>query len=64
MKITKPPQEGEKKSPNLVEISTCSIMFAELLREGEGGPVEGEGGRGELRQVQVAPTLLPLLRGL
>jgi hypothetical protein len=39
-------------------------LCLELLREGAGAGPEGEGGRGELRQVQVAAPLLQVLRGL
>ena len=38
-------------------------LFPELLREGERGGAEGQGGRGQLRQVQVASPLLSILRG-
>jgi hypothetical protein len=39
-------------------------LCLELLREGAGACPEGEGGRGELRQVQVAAPFLQVLRGL
>ena len=42
----------------------CVCDVPELLREGERGCAEGQGGRGQLRQVQVAAALLQVLRGL
>ena len=44
--------------------SDCMCDVPELLREGERGCAEGQGGRGQLRQVQVAAALLQVLRGL
>ena len=40
------------------------FRFPVLLRQGQGRRPEGEGGRGVLRQVQVAAPLLALLRGI
>ena len=39
-------------------------FFAELLCQRQSAGPEGEGGRGQLRQVQVAPPLLKVLRGI
>ena len=60
------PFKAQTNSVTSVQFSLLGAnewLCSELLREGAGAGPEGEGGRGELRQVQVAPPLLQVLRG-